>query len=314
MRAFWILIALLAILTGAVFAFRGGSGREPPAPDTTVFDTTPIAPSPPRVAPEPPPPPPPVETAAPSSPAPPPPTATPSKPEEQPLDLDAALIAAATITDPAPAPPPPPAPEPTEPAAPKEPGAEPVAAEPESEAPPTPPPSPIEAPAPAAEAATLEGAGEAKVLQRPDGSYLIDDKYPLRGRGTRDNPYLITWDYLLSAQETYQPRLGQKKLPDRVKLLSGKHVKITGWVAFPIIAQEPTEMLMMLNQWDGCCIGVPPTPYDAVEVKLRDPAEPEQRLIIYGNIRGKFTVEPYLVKDWLVSLYAMEDAVLEAEE
>ena len=35
------------------------------------------------------------------------------------------------------------------------------------------------------------------------------------------------------------------------------------------IVGEVNEALVMLNQWDGCCIGVPPTPYDAVEVRLR---------------------------------------------
>ena len=67
-------------------------------------------------------------------------------------------------------------------------------------------------------------------------------------------------------------------------------------------------MLMMLNQWDGCCIGVPPTPYDAIEVKLSTPASREQRLAIDGSVSGLLKVDPYLVKDWLVSMYIMDDA------
>jgi len=67
----------------------------------------------------------------------------------------------------------------------------------------------------------------------------------------------------------------------------------------------------MLNQWDGCCIGVPPTPYDAIEVTLANPANRTQRFAVEGRIVGKFTVDPYLVGDWLVGLYLLEDARLD---
>ena len=168
--------------------------------------------------------------------------------------------------------------------------------------------------APSPSTAPAEGAGavvfgaEAKVVKNDDGTMVVDDKFQLKGEGTEASPYEITWEYLVSAQEDYQPRLGKKKLPGPLKLIDNKRVKITGFVAFPIMAEEPTEMLAMLNQWDGCCIGIPPTPYDAVEVKLSEPASNEQRLVTYGTVEGKLSVEPYLVRDWLVSLYSLEDA------
>jgi hypothetical protein len=168
--------------------------------------------------------------------------------------------------------------------------------------------------APASGSAPDLVAGDAKIEKQSDGSYIVDGKYTLKGAGTKASPFEITWDYLVSAQDSYQPRLGKKKLPDRLTVLSGKWVKITGNVAFPVMAQEPTEMLVMLNQWDGCCIGVPPTPYDAVEVKLAHAAEGKDRLVTYGSVTGKMTVEPYLVKDWLVSLYAMDDAAVTRAE
>lgn len=160
-------------------------------------------------------------------------------------------------------------------------------------------------------ASTAVFDGEASVVKNTDGTMVVDGKYPIKGDGTKANPYQVTWEYLVSAQEDYQPRLGKKKLPGRLKMLAGAYVKITGFVAFPIISTEPTEMLAMLNQWDGCCIGIPPTPYDAIEVKLAEAASDEQRMVTYGSVQGKLVVEPYLVRDWLVSLYAMEDAKLE---
>jgi hypothetical protein len=90
--------------------------------------------------------------------------------------------------------------------------------------------------------------------------------------------------------------------------LDGAYVTITGYVAFPLYVAEPKEVLCMLNQWDGCCIGVPPTPYDAIEVKLKDAATKEQRMTTFGTVNGKMFVKPYLVGDWLVGLYLMEEA------
>ena len=73
-------------------------------------------------------------------------------------------------------------------------------------------------------------------------------------------------------------------------------------------------MIVMLNQWDGCCIGIPPTPYDAVEVKLDAPVAPGQRHALrYGTVKGILTVEPYLIENWLVGLYLMDDATVRLE-
>ena len=110
------------------------------------------------------------------------------------------------------------------------------------------------------------------------------------------------------------PRLGEKKLPARIAFLSGKRVKIAGYLAFPLVAPTASECLLMLNQWDGCCIGVPPTPYDAVEVRLASEIKSWKRHTInFGTIEGTFKVEPYLVENWLVGLYLFENATLNSE-
>lgn len=154
---------------------------------------------------------------------------------------------------------------------------------------------------------------KARLSPRDDGTVLVDDRFVIKGKGDKADPYVVTWEMLVSAQETYQPRLGRKIIPDRLKMLDGKWVRIAGFIAFPIMAQSQDEMLMMLNQWDGCCIGVPPTPYDAIEVKLAEAAKGDDRLRVSGTVTGILRVDPYLVKDWLVSLYLMDDAVLTIE-
>lgn len=150
-----------------------------------------------------------------------------------------------------------------------------------------------------------------ELTRRPDGSILADGKWPIGGDGSPERPYEITWDLLLSAKETYQPRLGEFVIPQRIALLDGAHVRISGYVAFPIVASEADECLLMLNQWDGCCIGVPPSPYDGIEARLiRSQDNSRKHLFLYGTLTGVFRVDPFVQGKWLVGLYTMSDADL----
>jgi hypothetical protein len=149
---------------------------------------------------------------------------------------------------------------------------------------------------------------EAKVVKQDDGTLLVDDKYIVKGEGTKEKPYIITWDMLVSVHEEFDPRAKKVTLPGRVMMLAEKQVIIEGYVCFPLAIEQPRELLSMLNQWDGCCIGVPPTPYDAVEVRLGQPVVDDGRFATTGSVQGTFKVEPYLVGEWLVGLYLMEDA------
>ncbi len=159
-------------------------------------------------------------------------------------------------------------------------------------------------------ASVLPGA----LLRNPDGSITADGKYRIEGEGTREKPYRVDWDCLASAGKTYIPRLKENGIPQRVAMLDGAWVRIEGYVAFPLMLQETREILCMLNQWDGCCIGVPPSPYDAIEVQLVEPIKPNRRHAFqFGTVTGRLRVDPMLVENWLVGLYRMEEAELKQE-
>lgn len=130
------------------------------------------------------------------------------------------------------------------------------------------------------------------------------------GAGTPEDPYRLNWDLLVSAERTYQPRLGREELPDWFETINGKHVKITGFLGLPLFASEVDELLVMKNQWDGCCLGVPPTPYDAVEVRLASSMQ-MQRFVDFGSISGRMVIEPYVRNNWLLGLYVIEEGALE---
>ncbi|MFG0285706.1 MAG: hypothetical protein ACF8R7_14910, partial [Phycisphaerales bacterium JB039] len=150
----------------------------------------------------------------------------------------------------------------------------------------------------------------ARIERTESGEVRIDDKFTLEGAGTPADPYLISWDQLVSAGRTLRPRQGQRQIPERVTMLHDKYVRLTGNIAFPLAEPEPRDLLLMLNQWDGCCIGIPPTPFDAIEVRLLEAADEEQRFAVYGSVTGKLQVSPYMVGDWLYGLYVMENATL----
>jgi hypothetical protein len=150
----------------------------------------------------------------------------------------------------------------------------------------------------------------ARIRTSEDGWITLDERFNIRGEGTAEKPYELSWDLLVSASETFQPRMGKVRMPERIAMLDGKYVKVTGYVAFPIMSTSQNEMLSMRNMWDGCCIGVPPTPYDAVEVRLAGEVTGRERFTSFGTIEGKLSVDPYIKGNWLLGLYLMEGATL----
>lgn len=151
-------------------------------------------------------------------------------------------------------------------------------------------------------------------LVRAGEAIVADGLYTIRGAGTRDDPYRVSWELLASCADGYRPSLGERSIPQRIAALDGQWIRIDGYVAFPLGGTESTELLVMLNQWDGCCIGIPPTPYDAIEATLVEPMPAGQRHAInFGSITGRLVVSPYLVENWLVGLYLMDDAEVRFE-
>lgn len=141
------------------------------------------------------------------------------------------------------------------------------------------------------------------------------ERFKVQGSGTKDAPYRVTWEMLTSAYESYRPREDKNEIPEWVQMLHDKYVRISGYLAFPMLTGEVDEALVMLNQWDGCCLGVPPSPYDSIEVRLANTMIAERGAFTpFGAVEGKLLVDPYLVNGWLVGLYLMEEALVETVE
>lgn len=167
---------------------------------------------------------------------------------------------------------------------------------------------PETAPAPDAAAEPAPKAAPGSYTKLEDGSLVVEGVIKVPGKGTKESPYVVDWSVLTSALRVYRPREGKKELPAWVAALGGKRVRLTGYLLLPMTGSGASELLIMQNQWDGCCIGVPPTPYDAVEVRLSSPLDTSRGVPGFGSIEGVFKVEPYIVSDWLLGLYLLEDA------
>lgn len=137
----------------------------------------------------------------------------------------------------------------------------------------------------------------------------IDGRYTILGSGTELDPYRITWDLLKSAYETIDLNGSRVTPPKRLEMLNGTYVQISGYLAPPLWGQETKELLVMFNRWDGCCVGLPPTPFDCIEAQLATPMKlGAAHTISYGTIRGKFIVEPFKAGTFLIGLYRLEEA------
>ena len=157
--------------------------------------------------------------------------------------------------------------------------------------------------------ATITAAPPTTLTRGSNNQIEVDGRYTILGSGTELDPYRVTWELLKSAYETMDLNGSRVTPPKRLEMLNGTYVQISGYLAPPLWGQETKELLVLLNRWDGCCIGLPPTPFDCIEAQLSAPMKlGAAHTISYGTIRGKFIVEPFKAGTFLIGLYRLEEA------
>ncbi len=166
---------------------------------------------------------------------------------------------------------------------------------------------------PTASAPTLTVGAVARIERLDDRTVRLDDRFTVRGSGTERDPYLVTWELLASAAESVDAAAGRFVIPGRIADLRGAWVRISGYWAPPVQAFEARELMVMLNKWDGCCIGLPPTPFDSIEATLAAPMPVKgEHLFRFGTITGRLEVEPFVAGSFLLGLYRLQEAVMES--
>ena len=153
-----------------------------------------------------------------------------------------------------------------------------------------------------------------EITRRIDARTLeLDGRFRLVGNGTGDDPYRISWELLTSASRYVDPARGSLVPPPWVRAIDGACVEISAYYSSAVRVQFARHLLLTLNRWDGCCIGLPPTPFDAIDVSMREPVSlGGLHLVRFGTFRGRLVVEPLDVAGYLIGLYRLEDATFEA--
>ena len=152
----------------------------------------------------------------------------------------------------------------------------------------------------------------AEVTRRIDARTIeLDGRFRAIGNGSPDDPYRISWELLTSAGPFVDPAQHALVPPPWVRALDGSFVEISAYYSTAVRATSASKVLLTLNRWDGCCIGLPPTPFDAIDASLASPLDMKGlHLFRFGTFRGRLVVEPFAAGSFLLGLYRLEDASL----
>lgn len=192
--------------------------------------------------------------------------------------------------------------------------------------PPASPPPPAAIPAP-----DLDLLGESGSIVRPKPALLTDTRSPndvvrriddrtleldgrfrVVGNGRADDPYRITWELLTSSNSYVDAAVKALTPPPWVRALDGTYIEISGYYSTAVRVSAAKNLLLTLNRWDGCCIGLPPTPFDAIDMDMREPVMMQGlHLFRFATFRGRLVVSPFETGGFLLGLYGLEDTTLE---
>lgn len=140
-----------------------------------------------------------------------------------------------------------------------------------------------------------------------DRTMRLADRFDVVGRGTPEDPFRVSWPLLGSAGDVMDAMAMQVETPSWLAPLNGTWIEISGYFAPTVRLEETTELLVTLNKWDGCCIGLPPTVFDSLALRLEKPISLEgQHLIRFGTVRGELHIEPFATGGVMLGLYRIE--------
>ena len=151
------------------------------------------------------------------------------------------------------------------------------------------------------------------VVRRIDDRTLeLDGRFRVVGNGRADDPYRITWELLTSSSSYVDAAVKALTPPPWVRALDGTYIEISGYYSTAVRVSAAKNLLLTLNRWDGCCIGLPPTPFDAIDMDMREPVMMQGlHLFRFATFRGRLVVSPFETGGFLLGLYRLEDTTLE---
>ncbi len=148
-------------------------------------------------------------------------------------------------------------------------------------------------------------------VDAPPSDVRSTETIETHGTGSERDPYRLNWALLMEAERGASAD-GTITVPAEIARYDGTHVEISGYLAPPVAVDRTSELLVMRNRWDGCCIGTPPTAFDCIEATLVQSIPIRGRhLISFGTIRGRLRIEPFRVGRFLLGLYRIEEGIVD---
>lgn len=150
------------------------------------------------------------------------------------------------------------------------------------------------------------------VARIDDRTLELDGRFRVIGNGSPDDPYRVSWELLTSAAPYIDAAQKALTPPPWVRVLDGTTIEISGYYSTAVRVTMARNLLLTLNRWDGCCIGLPPTPFDAIDMTMRQPMSMQGlHLFRFGTFRGRLTIAPFETAGFLLGLYKLEDTTFE---
>ncbi|GMV81051.1 MAG: hypothetical protein AMXMBFR7_22350 [Planctomycetota bacterium] len=149
-----------------------------------------------------------------------------------------------------------------------------------------------------------------RILRKPDGMLVLDDFYELRGSGTREDPYRVTWDLFVSALETAKPGDGTLAFPARLAFLKDMAVELRGYTVVAESSAARHEFILNRSVLDDCCLLPPTNIFEVVEVRSAQAGLLMPGIVNAVTVRGTLRIDPLIRHGQLAGVYVLEDAEL----
>jgi hypothetical protein len=149
------------------------------------------------------------------------------------------------------------------------------------------------------------------VRRAGERTVVLADRFEVTGNGSEADPYRVRWDLLDSVRDGLSADGASFAPPPWIASLDGSWVELSGYVSTPVVVAETRDVLFTKNRWDGCCIGIPPTPFDSIEVTLDRPFSfTEKHGLRFAVLRGQLRVDPMVMAGTILGVYRIEHGVI----
>jgi hypothetical protein len=133
---------------------------------------------------------------------------------------------------------------------------------------------------------------------------MIDLPYVARAR--RKDPYLISWELLVSAEETYAPHQDSYEIPARISYLNGKHIRIAATSSPQRIERAHRSCFSCETCGTGAALAYRPRRTTRSKTSLKEPLSADDLAFAnFGTLDGVLKVDPLVKGAWLLGLFVV---------